>query len=76
MPENPARDVHSAKSEGPARFLAGPFSLGFAGLPHNAAMRKNLSETTGLQRLTLGLVTGLLVAALPLPLGCQIICTV
>ena len=39
--------------------------------PHNAPMRKHFSETTGPQRLTLGLVTGLIVAALPLPLGWQ-----
>jgi hypothetical protein len=33
------------------------------------AMRKHLSETTGLQRLSYGLVAGLLTAALPLPLA-------
>jgi len=34
-------------------------------------MRKHFSETTGPQRLTLGLVAGLVVAALPLPMGWQ-----
>lgn len=34
-------------------------------------MRKHFSETTGPQRLVLGLVAGLAVAALPLPLGWQ-----
>ena len=36
------------------------------------AMRKHLSETTGLQRLSYGLLAGLLMAALPLPLVWQL----
>ncbi len=64
--------VHSAKSKRACRFLAGPLSWGFAGAASQSTPCANISpETTGPQRLTLGLVTGLVVAALPLPLGWQ-----
>ncbi len=39
--------------------------------PHNKGMVKHLSETTGPQRLVLGLLGGLGTAALPLPTGWQ-----
>lgn len=39
--------------------------------PHNHPMRKHLSETTGPQRLLIGLVVGAATAALPLPAAWQ-----